>query len=175
MHCPACNNQLSQMIVSNIQVDACNGGCGGIWFDRFELKKFDEPNEEAGLPLLDLKTHPQLSVDSNKRRQCPKCDDSILMRRFFSAKLRVQVDVCPSCAGTWLDIGELRSIRSESPSEAARRQAAEECFAEMFGKEISELRSKTKEESARVRRIVNMFRFICPSYYIPGKQSWGAF
>jgi len=26
-----------------------------------------------------------------------------------------------------------------------------------------------------VLKISNMFRFICPSYYIPGKQDWGAF
>jgi len=28
-------------------------------------------------------------------------------------------------------------------------------------------------ESAR--KIANAFKFICPSYYIPGKQAWGAF
>jgi len=27
----------------------------------------------------------------------------------------------------------------------------------------------------KVLKISNMFRFICPSYYIPGKQDWGAF
>ena len=27
----------------------------------------------------------------------------------------------------------------------------------------------------KARRIAHAFRFICPSYYIPGKQSWGAF
>ena len=32
---------------------------------------------------------------------------------------------------------------------------------------------KAKVESAR--KIANIFKFISPSYYIPGKQAWGAF
>jgi hypothetical protein len=27
----------------------------------------------------------------------------------------------------------------------------------------------------KARKIANMFRFVCPSYYIPDKQDWGAF
>ena len=40
MNCPACGNVLKEMTVSDISVDVCQGGCGGIWFDNFELKKF---------------------------------------------------------------------------------------------------------------------------------------
>jgi hypothetical protein len=32
---------------------------------------------------------------------------------------------------------------------------------------------KSKLESAR--KVAGIFKFICPSYYIPGKQAWGAF
>jgi len=32
-----------------------------------------------------------------------------------------------------------------------------------------------KDKLNKVLKISNMFRFICPSYYIPGKQDWGAF
>ena len=32
---------------------------------------------------------------------------------------------------------------------------------------------KAKLESAR--KVANIFKFISPSYYIPGKQAWGAF
>ena len=42
MKCPACGNELSQMVAGEITVDVCKGGCGGIWFDHFELQKVDE-------------------------------------------------------------------------------------------------------------------------------------
>ena len=32
---------------------------------------------------------------------------------------------------------------------------------------------KGKMESAR--RVARTFKFLCPSYYMPGKQPWGAF
>ena len=36
MKCPACFNELTELQVGNLTVDACQGGCGGIWFDAFE-------------------------------------------------------------------------------------------------------------------------------------------
>jgi hypothetical protein len=36
-------------------------------------------------------------------------------------------------------------------------------------------RAKTMEDLRKARRIAHAFRFICPSYYIPGEQDWGAF
>jgi Zn-finger nucleic acid-binding protein len=50
-----------------------------------------------------------------------KCSDTLLMRHFFSAKRAVTVDECPTCAGVWLDAGELGRILSEYPSVEARR------------------------------------------------------
>jgi uncharacterized protein len=37
MKCPACFNELTQLQVGSLVVDVCQGGCGGIWFDAFEL------------------------------------------------------------------------------------------------------------------------------------------
>ena len=67
MNCPACPNQLQQMTVDDITVDVCKGGCGGIWFDNFELKKFDEPHEAAGEELLDVDRDQSLVVDTEKK------------------------------------------------------------------------------------------------------------
>lgn len=175
MRCPACDRTLDQQVVSDVRVDVCRGGCGGIWFDQFELKKFDEPHEEAGQELLDIEHDPSVRVDRIKRLNCPNCEDVVMMRRFFSVKRELEVDECPACAGFWLDVGELRDIRSLFPSEAARKEAAAQYFQEVFGEQLAEMRAESAEETARARRIANMFRFICPSYYIPGKQKWGAF
>ena len=170
MNCPVCNHPLKQLTVSNVQVDACDGGCGGIWFDRFELSKFDEPHEHTGEELLNLKHDPQVVPHQQTRIKCPKCPDAILMRHFFSVKRQVKVDICPSCAGTWLDAGELGTIRSEFLTEAERVMAAQTCFDEMFRDKLAELHKQGEGEREKAKRVVNMFRFICPSSYMKGKQ-----
>jgi Zn-finger nucleic acid-binding protein len=175
MRCPACSRGLTERTVGGITVDICQGGCSGIWFDWLEIKKFDEPHEEAGTELLDLKRNAAVSPDRSKQLGCPKCDDTKMMRHFFSVKREVEVDECPGCAGFWLDYGELGQIRSQFPSEAARKEAASKYFDDVFGDRLGMMRQESTEKTARVRRIVNMFKYICPSYYIPGKQEWGAF
>jgi len=97
------------------------------------------------------------------------------MRHFFSVKRQVTVDECPNCGGHWLDPGELRTIRTEYATEGDRKQAASEYFSEVFGPELAAAHAKSQEELARAQRIAYAFRFICPSYYVPGKQEWGAF
>jgi len=175
MRCPACDHRLTQIVADGVTVDVCKGGCGGIWFDRFELQKVDEPHESAGEVLLDIERDERITVDHSKRRHCPKCATVIMMRHFYSVKMQVEVDECPACGGFWLDVGELAMVRKEFRTEEERRKAAEEYFSEIFDKELAEMRAKSAEQAERVRKIARMFRFICPSYYIPGKQAWGAF
>jgi len=37
------------------------------------------------------------------------------------------------------------------------------------------MRGRNEAAREKVDRIARLFRFICPSYYVPGKQKWGAF
>ena len=175
MKCPACGNLLQEMTVGDVTVDVCKGGCGGIWFDNFELKKFDEPHESAGEALLGVERDESIVIDHTKRLKCPKCDDIVMMKHFFSVKKEVEVDECPGCGGFWLDAGELRRIRSLFNTEQERHQAAQEYFSEVFGDRLAAMEAESEAQLAKARKIANMFRFICPSYYIPGKQKWGAF
>lgn len=175
MKCPACENQLQQMTVDDVTVDICKGGCGGIWFDNFEFKKFDEPHESAGEALLDTEPNKAVVVDHSKRLKCPKCDDTVMMRHFFSVKHEVEIDECPRCGGIWLDAGELKHIRTLFETEQQRKQAAEEYFSELFGAQFAAMKAEDEAKLAKAQKFANMFRFICPSYYIPGKQDWGAF
>jgi len=166
---------LQEVTVEDVMVDVCKGGCGGIWFDQFELKKFDEPHESAGQALLDVERDQSLTVDHTKRLNCPKCDDIVMMRHFFSVKKDVEVDECPGCGGFWLDAGELGTIRSLFETEEERCKAADDYFSEVFGDKMAAMRAENKAKLNKARKISNMFRFICPSYYIPGNQDWGAF
>ena len=97
------------------------------------------------------------------------------MRHFFSVKKEVEVDECPSCAGFWLDFGELGKIREQFNSEEERSKAAEAYFSEVFDGGLAKMKSQSEEQSKKAKKIAGILRFICPSYYISGKQDWGAF
>lgn len=113
MKCPACDHKLTETRVGAVAVDICQGGCGGIWFDAFELKKVDEQHEVAGEHLVKIKRGPVRQADSSRKRSCPRCDGVKLKRHLFNPKSTVEVDHCPNCAGYWLDAGELEKIRLE--------------------------------------------------------------
>ena len=161
--------------MDTITVDACENGCGGIWFDQFELQKVDEPHESAGEKLLEISKNPDVKVDHEKRINCPKCKDVVMMRHLHSFTNQVEVDECPNCAGFWLDFGELAQIREKYDSEEDRKKAAQAYFQEVFGEELKRMKSESDEKVKKARKIAHIFRFICPSYYMPGKQDWGAF
>jgi Zn-finger nucleic acid-binding protein len=175
MICPACDNVLTETEAGGVVVDACSGGCGGIWFDNFELEKMDEPDEMPGEVLLDIPRDESVRVDLEERRDCPRCDDMVLGRHFMSVKMEVTVDECPNCAGHWIDFGELARIRDQFWSEDERKAAANGYFDEIFGEKLEEMGAESQENLEKAHRIARMFRFICPSYYLPGKQRWGAF
>ncbi len=175
MKCPACKSEMAELVIEKITVDVCQQGCGGLWFDRFELQKVDEPHESAGESLLRVKKKESVKTDPSQRFQCPKCDGITMMRHFFSPKREVQVDECPNCGGFWLDAGELGQIRSQYSSEDERRAAANDYFEDIFGEQLKTMHEESGEKVEKAKKIAGMFRFICPSYYIPGKQDWGAF
>jgi Zn-finger nucleic acid-binding protein len=171
MKCPACENELTQTKAGSLTVDACQDGCGGIWFDHFELSKVDEPAESAGAELLNVTKNPNVQVNHEKRYSCPKCLDVIMMRHYFSVKRRALVDECPKCAGYFLDAGELGVIRSLFNSEAEARASAQAYFSELFGSKLTQMLQESESESAKANKIQSMFRFICPSYYVDALKS----
>jgi Zn-finger nucleic acid-binding protein len=175
MKCPACSNVLTPTAIGDVTVEVCDHGCAGVWFDNFELSKFDEAHEGAGEQLLSVQADASVSVNQEERRNCPKCPDIVMQQHFFSVKRGVTVDECPSCGGVWLDAGELRRIRELYPTEDGREQAASDYFDELFGDELRAMQEASQQKLAAARKIAHTFRFICPSYYIPGKQEWGAF
>jgi uncharacterized protein len=113
MKCPACHRTLSRISIGSLEVDACRGGCGGIWFDIFELQQVDDSNETIGESLLRIPRDESIHIDPLLKRECPNCLQKKLMRHLFSPKIAVQVDECAGCGGFWLDAGELEQIRFE--------------------------------------------------------------
>lgn len=173
MKCPTCDIELNQVSIEEIQLDVCKEGCGGIWFDRFELQKMDEPHEFTDESLIDtLAIESPIAYDPTVKRKCPKCKDTIMMRHFFSVKKEVEVDHCPKCAGYWLDEGELFKIRKQFKTESDRKMAAEQYFTDLFDIELSKMREESEEKAQQAQKIANMFRLISPRYYFNKIKNW---
>jgi len=175
MTCPACGKLLRELNQSGLVVDVCETGCGGIWFDNFELKKVDEGHEAAGERLLDLGPHAPVRADRGAKRACPKCANQPMQRHYFSVRREVEVDACPACGGIWLDTVELAAIRKEFTTEQERKQAAEAYFTKVFERDLQAQAAKGEADLARAKKFASALRFVCPSNWLPGKQAGGAF
>lgn len=176
MDCPACARSLSRKTVADVTVEVCEGGCGGVWFDRLELEKVDEARESAGAALLDVLRDADARPDRGESsRACPRCGDMVMHRHFFTVKREIEVDECPGCGGVWLDAGELARLRAQFETEEARDEAAAEEYRRRFGEQLEAIRAESREEVERARSFARTMRFVLPSYWIPGDQDWGAF
>ena len=131
MKCPACAKNLMEIKSQNLTVDACQGGCGGIFFPSHQLQKVEYADESEGKALLQIEKDPNVEVDLDKKRSCPQCN-VVMMQHFYSPKRSVVVDECPKCGGFWLDAGELGSIRSVYKNATDRDQAVGQYFNDIF-------------------------------------------
>ena len=122
-------------------MDVCRAGCGGIWFDNFELRKVDEAHESLGESLAAIETNPAATIVLERRR-CPKCPDITMLQHRFSREKPVVVDECPNCGGVWLDGGELAEIRRPAVPKEQRKQAAQKFFNHLLAQELAQLRSR---------------------------------
>lgn len=132
------------MTAGKLTVDVCQGGCGGIWFDNFELRKVDDPQEFEGEMLAAVETNESLFIDYTRRRNCPKCGRVVMMRHYFSEQRHVVLDICPNCNGIWLDAGELGRIRKESNSKSDREVATRHYFHRLFRQEMARRKGQTQ-------------------------------
>jgi len=107
--------------------------CGGVWFDNFELKHFDEVHESAGEKLIELMSqYKNDDIDLSQRLNSPRHTEVVMKRRFFSPKRQIEIDECPQCGGIWLEAGELTKIRELFPTERDRKKAGKEFLDEVF-------------------------------------------
>jgi Zn-finger nucleic acid-binding protein len=127
--------------VEGLAVDACRGGCGGIWFDNFELSRVDEAHERLGEALAALDFDPN-AIILREKRPCPKCAGITMLQHKFSREKLVTVDECPNCGGVWLDGGELAEIRHPVTTAAERKQASQAFFSRLATAELAQLRSQ---------------------------------
>ncbi len=102
IECPRCWKQMDQVKKDRVEIDVCPE-CKGIWLDTRELLKL---TDEKALHEF-LTRYAELEGDSEL--VCPRCGG---LMNAETAK-GVEVDVCTTCKGVWLDAGELEAISAE--------------------------------------------------------------
>jgi uncharacterized protein len=163
MNCPACQAPMVEENFGEVMVDVCKNGCKGIWFDWLELVKLDERNEGFGEALKEAIRSPRVNDQNRGQLKCPKCSLPMHIHKYRHSSL-VNVDECYTCAGFFLDSGELGTIRETfiSPQE-------EEAYVEDLLKSIPEYDNSLKDsqkERQRSEALMRLTRFIRPSYYL---------
>ncbi|GAA63727.1 GTP-binding protein EngA [Pseudoalteromonas sp. BSi20311] len=125
MLCPRTNTPLEPILVGGITV--YTSFLGGVFFDNSQIFKFSSPELKHGQVLLKyLSNYAEGEYDVSLRINCPKCKKVVMMRRFFSPLKVVEIDECPSCAGIWLDSGELSKIHENHLTPKERKLLANE-------------------------------------------------
>jgi Zn-finger nucleic acid-binding protein len=119
MICPVCAQEMAVKNAGDIPLDVCWGGCGGIWFDAFELARLSQAPPETMEWMAQVPVQ-EAQIPAHKL-QCPRCSLP-LMRRLFKPAVKVVVDECPGCGGFWLDHGEWDRIQTHSASAEASDQ-----------------------------------------------------
>ena len=126
MNCPRCKSALqSQTYEAGVVVDECPS-CRGFWLDRGELERIQETVEKDYSDRLARPDHGIEAAYERARQKsrpdldCPKCGRQMDRQECHHAS-GIIVDLCPACAGVWLDRGELESLEL-----FAERRRAEE-------------------------------------------------
>ena len=126
IECPRCNDMTDRMEVEifgpNIFIDICPK-CAGVWLDRGELDKLLKDKKLSDYLTKDIGT------ESKSKLVCPRCGGLMDLEKADE----IEVDVCLSCNGIWLDQGELEDLKAKSKSgfEGDDIEKAEERWQEM--------------------------------------------
>ena len=87
----------------NIIIDVCPK-CEGMWLDKNELNKLLKDRKLSNY----LTKH--IGTKSRSPMVCPKCGMTMDIEKADD----IEVDVCLSCGGVWLDKGELEELKEKS-------------------------------------------------------------
>lgn len=114
MKCPACRRELKNIKVGSVNLDICQGGCGGIWFGGAELDKVVKSVAVGTKTVAEITRSIEVTADEHRVIKCVSCRGVKLEQKLFSLGSGVIMDRCPKCEGIWLDHGELETIREET-------------------------------------------------------------
>lgn len=119
--------------IQDVELDICPL-TGGIWFDRFEIQKFDEAHEDLTDLLATIPKNPT-KAEVLTSRKSPKHPQAIMQQQPYGPKGMngtLIVDKCPMCAGIWLDYSEILKIRELYPTSEDKKKAISAFVNEAF-------------------------------------------
>ena len=97
----------------------------------------------------------------------------------FSAARNLLLSHCRGKWVFWLDAGELEMIRgaynSEKDKEKEEDRYVDKYIDKNFGDEMRKMREQSAKKLGFAKKFARIFRFVCPSYYIQGKQNGAPF
>ena len=107
LKCPGCaSDEMRVSFFHGQEVDSCTA-CGGIWFDSGELNAAlsaaDNGNDSVGI---------ENSLGCYKgpsQKSCVHCDE-VLHHYHLMDDFHVEIDICHSCTGVWIDENEREKV-----------------------------------------------------------------
>lgn len=92
--------------MTQVELDYCGQGCGGLWFDKKELgATIDNQTDFVGIEN-------SLNTAKSTDYPCGNCPNQFLVRLQYHPDYQVEIDYCQACEGIFLDGGELRDIKN---------------------------------------------------------------
>ncbi len=156
MKCPKCEKELKRITISGVKVDRCEN-CGGLWFDKDELKIVrDHRDKNLSWLKFDLwEDKRKLSV-SGKYTDCPRDGKPLFKIKYGNTD--VMADICFNCRGIWLDGNELEKIISELKKEV-NSKTMPEYLAELGG-EVKELVTHPSQAATELGHIMIVMKLL---------------
>ena len=154
MRCPACDGNLSMVVLHESDVGICPL-CEGIWFDSDGLKTVVDKMIAAGEvdapePTAFLESRKVERLDRQEGlRMCPDCG-IVIKKLNYAADSNVFIDKCGECGGVWTDKGELMAIAEHIKGDPRSAR---------IGEAIIESDKKTRRASTILRWIGELADF----------------
>jgi Zn-finger nucleic acid-binding protein len=161
MKCPACDKE---MVTQNfgVNVEVCENGCKGMWFEQGELRMLDEQNEGLGNALEAALRSPRANEGSRGQLMCPKCGIPLHAHR-YKRDQQVNIDECYKCGGMFLDSGELTDIRNNYMSDEEVSAYADQLMSGVSGYAEAEKDLAAREQ--RTEAVRKMTKFLTVNYW----------
>ena len=108
MDCPRCQAPMTVKEIGEVRIDECPQ-CQGMWFDQGEFQAAkDQVDPDLNWLDFDIWKHQDQFQVSTHPLKCPQ--DGVPMVALAYHDVGVEIDVCPTCRGVWLDKGEFAKI-----------------------------------------------------------------
>jgi hypothetical protein len=149
LNCPNCKKELAPKMIGDIEIDICENGCKGIWFDEGELKKVrQEPDGAEKVQDMDGQFIPKPKEEAmaEDKRYCPRCNIE-LYKYNWDMKSDIFLDSCEQCNGMWVDAGELKGMNEYLKNMASRPVPDDE----QIKLKLSEIELETQQKMEKDR------------------------